>query len=236
MEPIILKAIGGAVSVGYSGKLLGNTQPNFGPEADDNFAKFTAKFPSKTVYNMPAVGKDKIVNVDSMASGQLDQIEVDALITHSLSALLVLKAADCIPLVFYLPGQKVLALAHVGTSGAALHLPSKIIALMGYPAERIHCYVGPSISQKSYHFPPDYDFDHKKLDASWRPYITKEPDGIHINLFGYVIDELKRSGIKEENIELERVDTGADENYFSHRRHKNTGEPDGRNCFGACLV
>jgi len=236
MEPITLKTIGDAVSVGYSGKLLGNTQPNFGPEADDNFAKFTAKFPSKTVYNMPAVGKDKIVNVDSMASGQLDQIEVDALITHSLSALLVLKAADCIPLVFYLPGQKVLALAHVGTSGAALHLPSKIIALMGYPAERIHCYVGPSISQKSYHFPPDYDFDHKKLDASWRPYITKEPDGIHINLFGYVIDELKRSGIKEENIELERVDTGADENYFSHRRHKNTGEPDGRNCFGACLV
>jgi len=236
MEPITLKTIGDAVSVGYSGKLLGNTQPNFGSDADDNFAKFTAKFPGKTVYNMPAVGKDSIVDVDSLTPEQLNQIAADALITHSPSALLVIKAADCIPLVFYVPGQKVLALAHVGTSGAALHLPSKVIARMGYPAEQIYCYVGPSISQKSYRFPPDYDFDHKKLDASWQPYITKEPDGIHINLFGYVIDELKRSGIKENNIEVEKVDTGSDAAYFSHRRHKNTGEPDGRNCFGACLV
>jgi copper oxidase (laccase) domain-containing protein len=236
MEPVVLKTVGGAVGVGYSGKLLGNNRPRFSHDGNDNFAKFMAKFPGKTVYDMPAVGKDSIANVDKLTPEQIWDTEADALITHSPSALLVLKAADCIPLVFYVPGQNVLALAHVGTSGAALHLPSKVIEQMGCPAEQIRCYVGPSISQKSYRFPPDYDFDHKKLDASWQPYITKEPDGIHINLFGYVFDELKSSGIVENNIEVEEVDTGSDAAYFSHRRHKLTGEPDGRNCFGVCLV
>ncbi len=239
MEEVIIKLIGNTLTVGYSGKQLGNTSVKFGPEAEANFAKFTAKFPGKTVYDMPAVGNDTIVDVDPLTPDELWQLkEVDALITKKPSALLVLKTADCIPLVFYVPGQKILCLVHVGTSGAALHLPTKVIKALGYPAEQIHCYVGPSIGQKSYCFKPEEkdDFKDKKLDDSWNDYITEEDDGIHLNLFGYVMDELKANGILEKNIEVEGIDTGSDPEYFSHRRHKLTGEPDGRNCFGICLI
>ncbi|PJE65711.1 hypothetical protein COU91_00110 [Candidatus Saccharibacteria bacterium CG10_big_fil_rev_8_21_14_0_10_47_8] len=235
MEPVIVKPVGGAISVGFSGKQIGNTIARFGADADANFAKFTDKFPGKTVYDMPAVGKDAIVDVDPLTPEELRQLETDALTTEKPSAFLVLKAADCIPLVFYVPGQKVLALAHVGTSGAGLHLPRKVVNMLGYPPEQICCYVGPSISQKSYRFTKE-DFKAKKLEASWDSYITEEADGIHLNLFGYVMDELKNAGILEENIEIEKVDTGADSSYFSHHRHKLTGEPDGRNCFGVCLI
>jgi copper oxidase (laccase) domain-containing protein len=234
MESVTVKTIGGGVIVGYSGKALGNTRASFGPTADANFAKFTAKFPGKTVYDMPAVGKDNIVKVDSLTPERLFQMEADALITKSSSALLTLRAADCIPLVCYVPGQKILALAHVGTSGAVLHLPAKVVNALGYPPEQISCYFGPSISQKSYRL-VDQDLSDKKLDASWNSYVTNEPDGIHINLFGYVLDELQAAGILAENIEIENVDTGADPGYFSHRRHKLSGEPDGRNAFGACI-
>ena len=235
MESVIIKTIGGSITVGYSGKALGNTQASFGAAAKANFARFTAKFPGKTVYDMPAVGKDNIVNVDSLTPDKLFEMETDALITTNPSALLTLKAADCIPLVFYVPGQKILALAHVGTPGAVLHLPSKTVKALEVNPAKLRCYVGPSISQKSYRFKEE-EFSDKKLDPSWSSYITKEPDGVHINLLGYVLDELKSCGLTDENIEIEQIDTGGDPAYFSHRRHKLTGELDGRNSFGVCLL
>lgn len=235
MDEVLIKTIGETVKIGYSGKKLGNVNPRFGEGAEANFAKFKAKFPGKTVYDMPAAGKDQIAEVDDMTPQQLWASEADALITRQSSALLVLKAADCIPLVFYAPGQKILALAHVGTPGAKLHLPRKVIDHLGLPPEDIHIYVGPHVSQKSYRF-PDKDISEKDLDPNWDDYVSAEDDGWHIDLLKYVLDELKSCGIKPENIEISDVDTGADIDYYSHRRHKITGEPTGRNCFAACLV
>lgn len=235
MKGVVTKDIDRIITVAYSGKLLGNTHSSFGPGAKQNFAKFTSLFPGKTVYNMPGVGKDRILNVDSLTPSELWQTEADGLITKNPSAVLVLKAADCIPLAFYVPGQPILALAHVGTSGAGLHLPAKLVKQLGYPVEQIKCYVGPSISQESYRF-EERDISGKNLDSSWDAYISDEPDGIHINLLGYVVDELQNAGMLAENIELDRIDTGVDPNYFSHRRHKLTGEPDGRNVYAAWLL
>lgn len=234
MESVIIKSISATLRVGYGGKALGNTSASFGPNAKANFLKFTAEFPGKTVYDMPGVGKDNIVKVDGLTPNEVFDTEADALVSENPSALLTLRAADCIPLVLYSPGTKILALAHVGTSGAALHLPRKTIGYLAVEPSKLHCYVGPSISPKSYRFAED-KFE-KKLDASWDNYISHEADGVHINLLGYVLDELKASGIKEENIDIEAVDTASDPNYFSHRRHNLTGEPDGRNVFGVCLL
>ena len=235
MDQVILKTVGETIRVGYSGKALGNTHGKFSPDAVSNLAKFIASFPGKTAYNMPGVSKDNIVDVDKITPDELQQMAADGLITKKPDVVLVLKAADCIPLAFYVPGQKILAFAHVGVGGAALHLPAKVIKQMGCPVEQIKCYVGPSISRKSYRF-EGHDISGKNLDPSWDRYISDEPDGIHINLLGYVLDELKNAGIPAENIELDKIDTGSDPDYFSHRRHKLSGEPDGRNTFAACLI
>jgi copper oxidase (laccase) domain-containing protein len=232
MDPVVIKVIDDTVKIGYSGKRLGNTQDRFSADAEANFAKFTGRFPGKKVYEMPAVGKDNIVEVDNLTPEETFEMEADGLITRSPDNLLVLKAADCIPVVLYLPGKDFLALAHVGTSGANLHLPAKLVKASGITAALLRCYIGLHISKESYRF-PDKDIDDKKLDSSWEDYVTKEPDGIHINLLGYVIDELKSCGVQR--IEVNSVDTGGDKDYFSHRRHKITGELTGRNCFAACL-
>ncbi|MBI5906501.1 polyphenol oxidase family protein [Candidatus Saccharibacteria bacterium] len=241
MPDVIIKTIDDAITVGYAGKKLGNTNIKFGltDEAEANFEKFIAKFPGKTVYDMPAVGKDTIIDVDSLTPGELWELEADALITERPPALLVLKAADCMPLVFYVPGKNILCLAHVGTSGAALHLPTKVIKALGSPAKQIHCYIGPSIRKESYRMSKDH-FEEKKqeinIDESWNKYITEADDYIHINLFGYVMDELIDNGILKENIHVEDIDTGSDKNYFSHRRHRSTGEEPGRNTLGVHLI
>lgn len=235
MHEVIIKTVSNAIKIGYSGKRLGNVNPKFGPGAQANFNKFTAQFPGKTVYDMPAVGKDRIVGVDGITPEQLWDSPADALITHRPDALLALKAADCIPLVFYVPGKSILALAHVGTAGARLHLPKKVAAKLSMPAYNLRVFVGPHVSQASYRF-PDKDISEKDLDPSWDKYVSQQDDGWHIDLLGYVLDELKACGVKPENIEVSDVDTGSDTDYFSHRRHKITGEPTGRNCFAAHLL
>lgn len=218
----------GDIRIGYSGKSLGNSRD------DAVLKKFTAKFPGKKVYDMPAVGKDHIVKVDGLTPEKVWDKETDALITKDPGILLTLRAADCIPLVFYTPGRKILGLAHVGTSGGALHLPRQMVLAMDVEPSDLSVYVGPHISQRSYRF--EIDKFEKKLDQSWDKYISYEADGVHIDLLNYVLDELKDLGIQAQNIKINDVDTGANTNYFSHRRHKLTGEPDGRNCFAACLV
>jgi len=233
MDAVTIKDVGGAVRVGFSGKALGNTNDKFGAGGEQNFAKFKAAFDGKIIYDMPAVGGDQIIEVDGQMPTQVWAQEGDALITKNKDAVLTLRAADCIPLVFFVPGQPVLALAHVGSPGAALHLPRKVVEHLGIEPAKLHVYFGPSISQKSYRFEPD-KFE-KKLDASWDEYISHEPDGIHLDLQGYVKDELKSCGITDENMVFEDADTH-DEDFFSHRRHRLTGEPTGRNAFAVHLL
>jgi copper oxidase (laccase) domain-containing protein len=233
MKPVVQKTINDTIRVAYGGKRLGDTRGSLSPMSP-NFAEFISYFPGKKVYDIPASGQDEIAFVDNKTPEEVFATGVDALITKSDSNLLTLRAADCIPLVFFAPGHKILGLAHVGTSGAALGLPRKMVQAIGLEAQALHCYVGPSISQKAYRFEEE-KFE-KKLDSSWDSYISREPDGIHINLIGYVLDELSNCGLKPSNITIERVDTGSDPAYFSHRRYKLTGEPNGRNALGACLI
>jgi copper oxidase (laccase) domain-containing protein len=235
MDEVIVKMVDDAIKIAYSGKKLGSVQVSAGKEAEENFTKFTAKFPGKVIYDMPAKGGDRIAEIDNITPAQLWDTEADAIITHQPFTLLTLRAADCIPLAFYAPGRQVLALAHVGTSGAKLHLPAKVLRKLEMPSDKLHVYVGPHVSQKSYRF-PDKDISEKDLGQSWDKYVSVEDDGWHIDLLRYVVDELKAAGVKPENILVSDVDTGSDPDYFSHRRHKITGEPTGRNCFGVCLL
>jgi copper oxidase (laccase) domain-containing protein len=161
-----------------------------------------------------------------------NDVKCDAFVTTNPDKLLVLKAADCIPLVFYVPSE-LLALAHVGRPGAMLHLPQKVINYLDVEPAKLMVYFGPSISTESYKFPVE-DFD-KTLDSTWKKYVLRRGDFVHIDLRGYVNDELKRCGVPAKNIAIAPEDTGSSK-YFSHRRHKLTGEPNGRNAFGIHLL
>jgi copper oxidase (laccase) domain-containing protein len=236
MSSVTVRNIDNTLKVGYSGKLLGNTSDRFSSDGAENLQKFLANFPDKKAYIMPAESKDNIIEIGKMTPEALRATKCDAIVTHNKNHLLVLRAADCMPLVFYEQGGDYLALAHVGTNGAALHLPTKAIKAIARPPESIKCYIGPSITHRAYRFEDHQEIEAKHLDSSWDKYISQEADGYHINLAGYVVDELLGLGIKYDNIYIENVDTGTDKNYFSHRRHNLTGEPEGRNAFAACLL
>lgn len=230
---VTIKEIGGTIRIGYSGTELGNTNQFFGPDGDANLGKFLANFPRKAVFDMYAVGEDHILEVDDLRPEIANEIKSDALITTNPDNLLLLKAADCIPMVAYAPDGSALALAHVGRPGAMIGLHTKLIERLGVEPSILKIHLGPSISLDSYKFPLK-DFD-KKLDVSWDEYIHPRGDFIHIDLLGYVLRGIKASGVLEQNITHDEEDTGGPA-FFSHRRSSLTGEPEGRNAFAVHLA
>ncbi len=99
--------------------------------------------------------------------------------------------------------------------------------------EDLYVELGPSIKKESYILknPSQLRFN------EWEPYLNNiGNDNYEIDLNGFVIDDLKKLGIK--NIKNSPIDTGSDENYFSHYRctYINKTEKEGRFICGAQII
>ncbi|MEO8377610.1 MAG: peptidoglycan editing factor PgeF [Candidatus Sumerlaeota bacterium] len=84
----------------------------------------------------------------------IDRIEnCDALITNVSNVLLVIRTADCVPLVLLDEQAHICAAVHAGWKGTLENVTADTVAAMrrlGASAKRIRAWVGPAISEKSY--------------------------------------------------------------------------------------
>lgn len=147
------------------------------------------------------VGKsDRGKGMYSLESGDL----ADAMMTDDREVTLFLLTADCLPVVVFDPDHKAVAVAHVSKINAAKSFLQKVITKMkevyGSDPASLQVYIGPCIHKEN------YDFD----------------------LVSENIGQLTKAGVREESIEVNRVDTYTAIEYFSHRRSKVSGEPEGR--------
>jgi hypothetical protein len=80
--------------------------------------------------------------------------EIDGLITNEPGVPLITFYADCVPLFFYCPTKKVVALAHSGWRGTVAGIGQKMVERMvqeyGCRRQDILCAIGPSICQDCY--------------------------------------------------------------------------------------
>ncbi len=238
-EPTLIKPASN-ILIAYSGKKLGNLSEKYSPAADveQNRKRLFAPFKGKHLVLMDTNAGIDIAHLDSLEFGRLPAwVKGDGFITSRTDIVIGLFAGDCLPAVLYIPGHPLLAFMHIATSNAALEFPAKMLRLLkneyqADPAD-LKCYIGPSVKKKSYRFE---SIEEKKLDGSWEPYITNETDGWHIDLPGYVLNEFTQNGMNPKNIEINKIDTGGDPHYYSHRRSRLTGEPEGRNGFAVALI
>ena len=88
-----------------------------------------------------------------------DGAGIDGLVTNEPGVPLYTSYADCVPLLFYDPEQKVIAMAHSGWRGTAARIGAKMIHLMeeeyGSQAENIIAAIGPSICRACYEVSED---------------------------------------------------------------------------------
>ena len=85
--------------------------------------------------------------------------EIDGLVTNVKNVPIITFYADCVPLMFYDPLHKVIAMAHSGWKGTVGRIGAKMVAFMGTEygskQEDIICAIAPSICQDCYEVSED---------------------------------------------------------------------------------
>lgn len=146
--------------------------------------------------------------------------ETDGLITDQTNVALLIKFADCTPVVLFDPVKKVLASVHSGWRGTtqriSLNAIDKMINDFGCKRENLLAYLGPSI-----------DIDHYEVGSevyeAFREFKNRDqffsPKGekYQLSMLDANLDILRTAGIQEDNIDIERASTFTDPRLHSAR-------------------
>lgn len=181
-----------------------------------------AKF-SKIV-EMNQVHADHLHYVDNINHAGQKIIKTDGLITAIKGMALMIKTADCIPVVLYDQKKEIISALHVGWRGAVAQLApqavKKIHEIFESEPKDIFAYIGPSIRQCCYVFeskPMQYE------DPAWHPFILTNKNQWSIDLTGFIKQSLLSVGIENENIFDTNECTAHSTKWFSYFRYKQTG-------------
>lgn len=154
---------------------------------------------------------------------------VDGLVTNKSGGSLLIRTADCLPVLLFDPSQNLIAAIHAGWKG--LHqniLGSAITALcgLGGTTKHITAVIGPHIGNCCYSVTAERveQFVQKGLK---RKQITRQSGALlYLNLTTIARQQLQEAGISSGQIEAVDVCTHCDERFYSYRRD---GQDAGRN-------
>jgi YfiH family protein len=151
----------------------------------------------------------------------------DVLATASPARTLMLRYADCTPVLLADPKRRVVAVVHAGWRGSAVHAAGAAVEVLSdafgsRPAD-IVAGIGPAIG------PCCYVVGHEVVEAfADRPALfSRGPGGVTLDLWEANRLALVEAGVPPEHIEMAGVCTQCEaERFFSHRA--NDGQPAGR--------
>ncbi len=148
--------------------------------------------------------------------------ETDGLIGTS-GNVLVIKSADCLPVIIYDKVHKRIAAVHSGWKGTANSIVKEAISRMiklGSNAKEMHIYVGPHIQKSSFEVKSDVK-DIFEKNFSYEGIIEKKDEEHYLIDLGKVLSlDAMSLGVKEENIYVSQIDTVTDERFHSYRRDR----------------
>jgi len=114
----------------------------------------------------------------------------DGIFTDDVNIIIYVKTADCLPIILYHPGRRVLAILHAGWRGTLLKITKKFFLRMKNDLKmEVSDWIvafGPCIGRKDYEVGPEiYDL-----------FKFEELTGVHVNKSRYFLD-LKEANINE---------------------------------------
>lgn len=163
--------------------------------------------------------------------------EIDGLVTNVKNVPMITFYADCVPLMFYDPDCKVIAMAHSGWKGTVNRIGAKMIKYMGSEygsnPKDIVCVIAPSICQDCYEVSEDVavqfieefskDFDSgqndKEPEEAMKELIYRKDNGKYqLNLQKACELVLLDAGVLSEHIDITDICTCCNPDFlFSHR-------------------
>lgn len=187
-------------------------------EVDSNKNKFYESLNLKydNIYNLCVTYSDKILVINSMPTNK--EIVADSIITNCENFFITLGFADCIPLIIYDRRKEIFSFSHLGWQSICVDLHKKVIKKMTQEMKSdfsdLMVYIGPSIKVNSYAFENPAQLSM----PGWSSYLLHKNGLYHIDLVKYVVDNIIDLGVLQENIIISPVDTGNNDEYFSHYR------------------
>lgn len=178
-------------------------------------------------YEVWQVHSDRVVNTSTPRDDQ-KLLKADAIITAAPGVVLFMRFADCVPVLFYDPQKRVIALAHAGWKGTAAKIAANVVSEMtscfGCKPGNILAALGPSICVDHYQVGEEVV---QAMQESFGPvadgFLTIKKDQTHLDLWQANIDILTCAGIQ--SVELAQICTACDnKDWYSHRHeHGHTG-------------
>lgn len=152
--------------------------------------------------------------------------KTDGLITASKGVFLMIKTADCIPVLLFDPLRQIVGAVHVGWRGVLnqiiLRSLDKFIEL-GSSSENIIVSIGPAICQK--HFIVRDEVLKEFLACYSSATMVRNKDG-YVDLKKAVAIDLIKSGIPKENIEISNECTVCDNGKYGSFRKEGKSAPE----------
>lgn len=165
---------------------------------------------------------DRAVAVTRRDAGAPDLPATDALVTNEAGVLLLLKFADCVPILLWDPVKRVVGLAHAGWRGTVRHTPAAALELMarsfGSSPSDVLVGIGPSIGPCCYDVGPDVVAEAGREFAGVDVLLRDGSERVRFDLWTANAETLMRQGVPEENIVVAGICTRCNSDlFFSHR-------------------
>lgn len=169
------------------------------------------------------VHSNNIFYLDGVVNGNVNFYdETDGLIGGH-GNVLVIKSADCLPVIVYDGVNKRISAVHSGWKGTANSIVKEAITKMlslGSKAADLKIYIGPHIQKTSFEVMDDVK-NVFEMNFSYEGIIEKKDETHYLIDLGRVVKcDAISMGVKEENIYVSSVDTVADQRFHSYRRDK----------------
>lgn len=225
----IFTRLGGASAAPFSGLNVGGTVGDDLNAVRENHRRMYATLGvdgSRACTTWQVHGAD-VVLAQGPVQGRKWLARADALLTNQPDTPLVMRFADCVPVLFYDPQQRALGLAHAGWRGTVQGMAANTVSAMrqaygSNPAD-VRVIIGPSISGAR------FQVGEEVVEAVARYFGTLDglmqrdaADGTaYVDLWQANVLDLKRVGVRAEHIETMGICTyQRTDEFYSHRAEK----------------
>ena len=146
--------------------------------------------------------------------------EADALLTHNRRVTLLMRFADCVPILLYDPRHHVAGIVHSGWRGTVQRASAAAIAKMkshyGSKPGEILAGIGPSICVQHYEVGSEVVAEARKTFGDHAPSLVQVNGTVKFDLWTANRQVLQEAGVNQ--IEVSELCTASDlENWFSYR-------------------
>lgn len=170
----------------------------------------------------------KQIHSDVLVKADHTEPTADAHWSDNKAKSLVIQTADCLPVMIYLPKQRLSLAIHAGWRGVQQKIVSKSLSELKIEKfDPIHLFIGPHIQQKS--FETDKDVALTILEAHGlsleNQFCLEQNNKYYIDLASLVVREVENLKLQVDVLTVSNIDTKTNTNYYSYR----AGDRGGRN-------